>query len=322
VKLAVAYNGLCGTDLHEYFSGPLACTAVPHPLTGGALPQIMGHEFAGTVTEVGFGVDGLQVGDRVSVASLYSCGTCDRCRDGLLQLCELLTTHGICSHGGGLSQYTVVPNAMLYRLPEVVSLDEGALIEPLSVAFSGAVRAEVGPAGSAVVLGGGPIGIGVVLAFRAVGVQNVLVVEPATDRRRIVKDLGVEVLDPAAVDVVSEIRRRTGGRGVDAVVDCAGVADTFRSAPELLRARGRYVLLAMSMAEVPFVPFLLARSEIEITGSLGYSGDTFLQVLNLMAGGAFPTASWVETLALEDVVDALEALRAGRRMKVLIELPR
>jgi (R,R)-butanediol dehydrogenase/meso-butanediol dehydrogenase/diacetyl reductase len=322
VKLAVGYNGLCGTDLHEYFSGPLACTTDPHPLTGGVLPQIMGHEFAGTVTEVGIGVDDLQPGDRVSVASLYSCGTCARCRDGLRHLCEMVTTHGICSHGGGLSQYTVVPRTMLHQLPDAVSLAEGALIEPLSVAFSGAVRAEVGPGGSAVVLGGGPIGVGVVLGLRAVGVQNVVVVEPAADRRRMVRDLGVEVLDPGGVDVVAECLRRTGGRGVDAVIDCAGVADTFRSAPRILKARGRYVLLAMSMAEVPFVPFLLARSEIEVTGSLGYSGETFVQVLNLMAAGAFPIGSWVETLALEDVVDSLEDLRAGRRMKVLIELPR
>ena len=138
----------------------------------------MGHEFAGTITEVGHGVEGLRAGDRVTAASLYSCGRCDRCRDDLTQLCELVTTHGICSHGGGLSQYTVVPVSMLHRLPDGVSLAEGALIEPLSVAF-GALRAQVGPPGSAVVLGGGPIGIGVTLGLRALGVENVVVVKPS-----------------------------------------------------------------------------------------------------------------------------------------------
>ncbi len=321
-KLAVAHNGLCGTDLHEYFSGPLACTTEAHPLTGGVLPQIMGHEFAGTVTEVGCDVDGLRAGDRVSVATLYTCGRCDRCRAGLAQLCELVTTHGICSHGGGLSQYTVVPASMLHRLPDRVSLAEGALIEPLSVAFGGALRARVEPGGSAVVLGGGPIGVGVTLGLRALGVDKVVVVEPAADRRRVVEGLGVETLDPGAVDVVRVLRKLTGGRGVDAAVDCAGVADTFRSGSAVLKERGRYVLLAMSMAEVGFVPFQLARSEIELTGSLGYSSDTFVRVLELMAAGAFPTAGWVENLAFEDVHTALDDLRAGRRTKVLIDLPR
>ncbi len=322
VKLAVAHNGLCGTDLQEYFSGPLACTSEPHPLTGGVLPQIMGHEFAGTVTDVGPGVDGGRAGERVAVAPLYMCGRCDRCRAGVAQLCELVMTHGICSHGGGLSQYTVVPVSMLHRLPDGISLAEGALIEPLSVAFSGALRAQVEPGGSAVVLGGGPIGVGVTLGLRALGVEDVVVVEPAAARRRIVEGLGAEALDPGAVDVVAVLRKLTSGRGVDAVVDCAGVADTFRLAPAVLRARGRYVLLAMSMAEVPFMPFLLARSEIELTGSLGYSRDTFLRVLELMAAGAFPTAGWVEHLPFDDLLTALDDLRAGRRMKVLIDLSR
>jgi (R,R)-butanediol dehydrogenase/meso-butanediol dehydrogenase/diacetyl reductase len=322
VKVAVAHNGLCGTDLYEYFSGPLACTTQPHALTGGALPQIMGHEFAGTITEVGHGVDGLRAGDRVTAASLYSCGRCDRCRADLAHLCTLLTTHGICSHGGGLSQYTVVPASMLHRLPAGVSLAQGALIEPLSVAFSGALRARVEPGGSALVLGGGPIGIGVTLGLRALGVEDVVLAETVAHRRRIVESLGVDALDPRADDVAAVLRKRTGGRGVDAVVDCAGVADTFRLAPALMRARGRYVLLAMSMAEIGFMPFLLARSEIELTGSLGYSGDTFVRVLELMAAGAFPTAIWVEHLPLDDVHTALDDLRAGRRMKVLIDLPR
>jgi (R,R)-butanediol dehydrogenase/meso-butanediol dehydrogenase/diacetyl reductase len=320
-KLAVGHNGLCGTDLHEYFSGPLACTAQPHPLTGGALPQVMGHEFAGTVAEVGSGVQGVHVGDRVAVASLYACGRCDRCLSGLPQLCELVTTHGICSRGGGLSQFTVVPASMLHRLPDGVTLSQGALIEPLSVAFSGALRARVEPGGSAVVLGGGPIGVGVTLGLRALGVVDVVVVEPAHNRRRIVEAFGVETVDPGVADVVATLLKRTAGRGVDAAVDCAGVADTFRWALSVLRARGRYVLLAMSMAQVPLVPFVLARAEIELTGSLGYLPETFARVLDLAAAGVFPTEGWVEHLPLHEVQPAFEDLRAGHRMKVLIDLP-
>ena len=141
VKIAVAHNGLCGTDLHEYFDGPMACGNEPHPLTGGVLPQIMGHEFAGTVAAVGDGVTNVVAGDRVAVEPLYYCRHCDACRAGLTQLCDLVMTHGICSKGGGLARYTVVPSWMLHRLPETMSLAQGALVEPLAVAFSGVQRA-------------------------------------------------------------------------------------------------------------------------------------------------------------------------------------
>ena len=236
VKIAVAHNGLCGTDLHEYFDGPMACTNEPHPLTGGVLPQIMGHEFAGTVAAIGAGVDNVTVGDRVTVEPLYSCRQCHACRAGLTQLCDLVITHGICSNGGGLAEYTVVPSWMLHRLPETMTLAQGALVEPLSVSFSGVLRSRIEAGQSALVLGAGPIGIGVTLGLRAIGVEDITVVEPAPARRATVEALGVEnVIDPGAVDVAADVLRRTGGRGVDAAFDCAGAAATFSVAPAVLR---------------------------------------------------------------------------------------
>ena len=322
VKLAVTHNGLCGTDLHEYFDGPMACTDDPHPLTGGVLPQIMGHEFAGVVSAVGHGVDDVAIGDRVCVEPLYYCRDCEACRAGLNQLCQYVTTHGICSDGGGLAQYTVVPSWMLHRLPESVSLAQGALVEPLSVAFNGVLRAGVGPGQSALVLGAGPIGIGVTLGLRAVGVGDILVAEPAPARRAAVAALGVEhVIDPAAVDLAMEVRRRTGGRGVDAVLDCAGAAATFSVAPDVLRPRGRYVILAFVPIEVLFAPWLLARGEFELTGSLAYGTGVFSRVIDLLAGGAYPTKGWVEHIEIDQVGPAFNELRAGRRMKLLVDIP-
>ncbi|MDT3445180.1 2,3-butanediol dehydrogenase [Pseudofrankia sp. BMG5.37] len=322
VKIAVAHNGLCGTDLHEYFSGPRACTTTPHPLTGGVLPQIPGHEFAGTVTAVGEGVMDVAAGDRVCVEPLYSCGDCDRCQAGLPQLCRLVMTHGLCSHGGGLAQFTVVPRAMTHPIPDSMSLADAALVEPISVAFNGVLRSEAQPGQSALVLGAGPIGVGAVLGLRAVGVDDILVVEPVAARRAAVAALGVaQVLDPGLVDVADEVRRRTKGRGVDAVVDCAGAPATFSLAPAVLRARGRYVGIAFSDREVSFPPWVLSRGEIELTGSLGYAPGVFRRVIDLIAGGAYPTAGWVEHVELNDLRAALLDLRAGRRIKVLVDLP-
>ncbi|MDT3439241.1 MULTISPECIES: 2,3-butanediol dehydrogenase [unclassified Pseudofrankia] len=322
VKVAVAHNGLCGTDLAEFFSGPRACTTVPHPLTGGTLPQIPGHEFAGVVTAVGPKVDGVVVGDRVCVEPLYSCGECDRCVAGLRRLCRLVITHGICSHGGGLAQYTVVPRAMVHHLPASMSLAEGALVEPMSVAFNGVLRSGAEPGQSALVFGGGPIGIGVLFGLRAVGVDDILLVEPAPARRAAIEALGLaDVLDPDARDVADEVRRRTGGRGVDVALDCAGAPATFALAPAVLRAHGRFVGIAFSDREVSFSPWVLARGEIELTGSLGYGPGVFPRVIELFAQGAYPTKGWVEHVDLHDVRAALEDLRAGRRTKVLVDLP-
>ena len=316
----MAHNGLCGTDLHEYFDGPMACTNEPHPLTGGRLPQIVGHEFAGTVAAVGSGVVGVAVGDRVAVEPLYFYRRCWACRAGLTQLCELVMTHGICSHGGGLAESTVVPSWMLHPLPESMTLAQGALVEPMSVSFSGVLRAGLEPGQSALVLGAGPIGIGVLLGLRAIDVRDVLVVETAPARRAAVETLGFEVIDPEVVDVATEVRRRTAGSGVDAVIDCAGAAATFSIAPAVLRPRGRYVILAFGFIDVPFAPWLLARTEIELTGSCGYNSDVFTRVIDLIAGGAYPTDAWVEHVGLDDVTAVLAELRAGQRMKVLVDV--
>jgi (R,R)-butanediol dehydrogenase / meso-butanediol dehydrogenase / diacetyl reductase len=322
VKVAVAHNGLCGTDLHEYFDGPMACTDEPHPLTGGVLPQIMGHEFAGVVSGLGAGVTGIAVGDRVSIEPLYYCRECDACTSGLTRLCDNIITHGICSNGGGMAQQTVVPAWMIHHLPSSVNLAQGALIEPLAVAFNGALRSGTGPGDSVVVLGAGPIGIGVTLGLRALGVEKLFVVEPAATRRAAMSDLGIEhVIDPTGIDVAAEVKRRNGGRGVHAAIDCAGAAATFSVAPSVLRVHGRYVILAFVPAEVPFQPWLLARSEIELTGSCGYGPGVFTRVIDMMADGTYPTTGWVEHVRIDEASDALSELRDGLRMKLLVDLP-
>ncbi|MDT3439258.1 MULTISPECIES: 2,3-butanediol dehydrogenase [unclassified Pseudofrankia] len=322
VKVAVAHNGLCGTDLAEIFCGPRACTNTPHPLTGGVLPQIPGHEFAGVVAAVGADVSDVAVGDRVCVEPLYSCGDCDRCRVGLRQLCRLVTTHGICSPGGGLAQYTVVPRAMVHHLPASMSLADGALVEPMSVAFNGVLRSGVEPGQSALVFGAGPIGIGVMFGLRAVGVEDILLVEPAPARRAAIVALGVaDVIDPATSDVTDEVRHRTAGRGVDVAVDCAGAEATFSLAPAVLRARGRYVGIGFSDRAVSFTPWVLTRGEIELTGSLGYAPGVFPRVIELIAKGAYPAKGWVEQVSLYELHDVLDDLREGRRTKVLVDLP-
>src|SRR5262249_53147336 len=177
VKVRVAYNGLCGSDVHEYFDGARSIPVEPHPLTGARAPLILGHEAAGYVVDVGPGVADLHEGDLVAVEPTVSCGACRYCLSGQYNMCPKLAFHGLSTGGGGLAEYTVVDRAMVHPVPTGVSALEAALVEPLAVAAHGVARSGLRAGQQAVVLGGGPIGIALYLTVRSQDVA-VVVVEP------------------------------------------------------------------------------------------------------------------------------------------------
>ena len=146
VQIEVALNGICGTDLHEYFDGPRAVPMQPHPLTGVKAPVILGHETAGHVADVGPGVKGFEAGDLVVVDPLRCCGACPPCRSGLDNLCDRLAMHGFSTGGGGLAEFTVAPASRLHPIPRGMTPMQAALVEPLAVAAHALGRCErLGP---------------------------------------------------------------------------------------------------------------------------------------------------------------------------------
>lgn len=149
----------------------------------------MGHEFSGVITEVGAGVAGWREGDRVAVEPIYKCGHCAPCRAGNYNICAQIGFHGLMSDGG-MAEYTVVPTEMLHRLPDTVSLELGALVEPMSVAYHAATLGDVREGDTAMVFGAGPIGIGLWFALRGKGIDDVFVVEPSATRRASIEALG------------------------------------------------------------------------------------------------------------------------------------
>ncbi|OFJ53894.1 2,3-butanediol dehydrogenase [Mycolicibacterium grossiae] len=319
VQVRVAYNGICGTDLHEFYAGPIFVPTSPHPLTGQQLPLVMGHEFAGTVTAVGRDVSGWAEGDRVAVEPIYRCGHCGPCAAGNYNVCAQIGFHGLMSDGG-MAEYTVVPVDMLHRLPDAVSLELGALVEPMSVAYHAATLGEPTPGDTAMVFGAGPIGIGLWFALRGRGVEDVFVVEPSPTRRAAIEALGATTLDPGALDVPAFIAEHTAGRGAGAVYDAAGVEPAVRSA--LACVGSRKPMVSVAIYEKPLTtPLLnLVMNESRIQGSLCYTAADFEAVIALMAGGGYDTTGWVTTIGLDDVVDGgFEALHAGTKMKVLVD---
>ena len=190
VLIEVAWSGICGTDLHEYTSGPIVTPVQPHPLTGATLPQVLGHEFSGRVAEVGDDVHDVRVGDRVAIMPAIVCGRCYMCRRGMGHLCERFACTGLSAETGALSQFAVVKEYQVSRLPDSLSDEAGALIEPAAVAAYGVDRAGVDGGDIVLVTGAGPVGCLSALYASAVGAGLVVIAEPNPNRAELARGPG------------------------------------------------------------------------------------------------------------------------------------
>ena len=258
-------------------------------------------------------------GDRVAVEPIYRCGHCAPCKAGTYNICQRIGFHGLMADGG-MVEYTVVPTNMLHRLPDNVSLEFGALVEPMSVVYHAATLGEVMPEDTAVIFGAGPIGIGLWFALRGKGLETVFVVEPSATRRDAVAALGAKTLDPTAIDVPAFIADHTDGRGADAAFDAAGAAPAVQAA--LASVGARMPTICVAIYEKPLItPLLnLVMNESRVQGSLCYTSADFEAVIALMAQGGYDTTGWVTPISIDDVVDeGFEALHAGAKMKVLVD---
>jgi (R,R)-butanediol dehydrogenase/meso-butanediol dehydrogenase/diacetyl reductase len=322
VKLRVRYNGICGSDLHEYYDGPITTRTTPHPLTGIRNPVIMGHELCGEVVALGAGVTDLAVGDLVAVEPLETCGHCLYCGLGQYNHCPLVAFHGYNRAGGGLAEYTVVKRRMAHRLPPGVTAMQGALVEPLGIAWHTANRCRVEAGQTVAIHGAGPIGIGVFLTLRRRGI-NAIIVDPSAARRAALARLGATTLvDPSADDAVEAIRDLTGGRGAHASVDAAGVPQSFRAMLHGTRVDGTAVVVAIHHEPVVVPPFDLLMPEVFVTG-VAMSVDAFPSVIAEMARGSYPLDGWVETIPFDGVLtDGFERLRRQEGMKILVDVGR
>jgi (R,R)-butanediol dehydrogenase/meso-butanediol dehydrogenase/diacetyl reductase len=320
VKLRVRFNGICGSDLHEYYDGPLTTRNTPHPLTGVKNPVIMGHELCGEVVALGAGVEDLAIGDLVAVEPLETCGRCLYCGLGQYNHCPLVALHGYNRAGGGLAEVTVVRRRMAHRLPPGVTAMQGALIEPLGIAWHTANRCAVEPGQTVAIHGAGPIGIGVFLTLRRRGVETIII-DPSPERRAALARLGAKsLIDPAACDPVEAVRDLTGGRGAHASVDAAGVPKAFHAMLHGTRVDGTAVVVAIHHEPVVIPPFDLLMPEVRLTG-VAMSVNAFPSVIAEMARGSYPLDGWVETIPLEGVLErGFERLRRQEGMKILVDI--
>ncbi|KAF1357472.1 GroES-like protein [Lizonia empirigonia] len=325
VRVAPAYVGICGTDLHEYLGGPTFAPTTPHPCTHDTIPITLGHEFSGVITELGTDVAGFTVGQRCVVQPTISCGTCHACLAGVENVCYNGGFIGLSGGGGGLSESVVVPEKAIIVLPEGIPLDVGALVEPLSVAWHAVSAAPVTEASVALVLGGGPIGLAVVQCLKAKGVRKIIVSEVSSSRQRFAREFGAHhVLDPKTYDTVKVSRELSGADGPDIVFDCAGVPASIETACTAVRARGTVINVAIWEKAVPFNPNLLVFREAKYTAVLGYQRKDFEAVVEQLANGNLqPRKMITSKIQLDDLVEGgIKALINDKEshVKILVEV--
>ena len=234
VKVAVESVGICGTDI-KIFEG--------HHSQSAGQRRIPGHEFAGVVTEVGKNVKTLRVGDRVVHEPISFCGKCYACRRGEENVCEDLKVTG-CNMSGGLEEYFVADERQWHKIPDWITWNEAAMIEPYTIVAHACARAEIKPKDVLLIYGAGPIGLALADTARAMGAK-VIISEISDGRLEIARKMGLEyVVDSKKEDVSRVAMEITEGKGPNVVSDCAGLPDACVEAIKILSPAGRFVPLA------------------------------------------------------------------------------
>ncbi len=324
VKIKVAWTGICGSDLHEYLVGPIAIpVGKDHPLSHEQAPITIGHEYCGKITELGEGVEGLSVGDRVTIEPILYCGKCMPCRDGRYNLCDKLGFVGLSGGHAGFAAYSVVRATMCHKLPDEISLEQGALVEPAAVALHAVRLSQIKAGGKAAVFGGGPIGLLVTEALRVAGASQIHVVEPSEQRRARATEVGAtNVIDPTAEDPVETIRQATGD-GVDVAFEVTGVPAVLAQCIDSTRYEGQTLVVSIWEKEASFQPNTIVLKERRIKGTIGYR-NVYPAVIALMQQGYFSADRLVtKRIAIDDIVkEGFETLVAEKsQIKILVEAP-
>lgn len=324
VKIKVKWCGICGSDLHEYLQGPIFIpVGQPHPLSKKAAPIVLGHEFSGEVVEIGQGVTKFNIGDRVIVEPIVSCGKCPACKEGKYNLCSSLGFHGLCGSGGGLAEYTVFPEEFVHKIPDNMTYEQAALVEPMAVALHSIRIADFKTGDTAIVLGSGPIGLATIECLKAAGAKLVIVLQRKSIRQEYAKRAGADiVLDPTEVNIVEEVKKLTDGVGVDVAFETTGAKIGFDIGLDSIKYEGTMVITSIWEEEISFNPNTLVFSEKKVVGTLAYRHE-FPATIAQMSDGRIKADGYItKKIALEDIVEegfgALTGTEKKKHVKILV----
>lgn len=312
VLIKTAFAGICGSDLHIIHG--------QNPFV--QFPRITGHEFSGVVAAIGEGVTHVNVGDKVCVDPVISCGECYACRAGRFNVCANLQVFGV-HRNGGFGEYTSAPASNVLVLPDNVTLEQAALVEPYSIATNVLSRMAPIPGDSLLVYGAGVIGLTIVQVAKAMGIERIIVTDILDERLETAKALGAtDVINSRTHKVEDCIREWTNGEGVPLIADAACIPALL---PEILRIAcpaGRIGLLGFTTTPSDLAQIEVIKKELTIVGSR-LNNRRFPQVLEMIASGRLdPLALISHRIALNDIGDGIQLMENHPELtrKVLVEM--
>lgn len=315
VLVRVEACGICGSDVHG-FDGS----------TGRRIPPIvMGHEAAGTVESVGSDVRGFKSGDRVTFDSTVYCGECAFCASGDVNLCDNRQVIGVsCGdyrRHGAFAEYVVVPQRIVYHLPETISFSEAAMLEAVSVGLHGVRVSEVKGGETALVIGAGMIGLLTLQAARAAGCAQVFISDVDTTRLTLADKVGADKsIHASGAELLAEIQKLTSGRGVDIVYEAVGRNETIASAIDCVRKGGTVSLIGNITPEVTLPLQKVVSRQIRLQGSCASSGE-YPEAIELIGSGKIQVKPLITAVAsLEEGPSWFERLhsREPNLMKIIL----
>jgi threonine 3-dehydrogenase len=311
VKVKVA--SICGTDLHIYEWDRWAQGRI-HP------PLIPGHEFCGEVVAFGNEVTSVKEGDFVSAEMHVACGKCLQCRTGEAHICQNVKIIGV-DADGAFAEYVVIPESNIWKLDPEIPQEYASILDPLGNAVHTVLAGEIA-AKTVAITGCGPIGLFAISVARAVGAAQVFAIEVNEHRRNIAQQMKADlVLDPSKEDVNSIVLERTGGLGMDVVLEMAGHPSAIRTAFDIVRRGGRISLLGLTSK-----PISLNFSEDIIFKGITIQGingrrmyQTWYQMTALLKSGKLDLRPVItDRIALKDFSQGMERLKTGEASKILV----
>ncbi len=291
VLIAVAACGICGSDIHGMDGS-----------TGRRqTPLIMGHEAAGVIAEVGADVRDWAPGGRVTFDSTVYCGECSYCRAGKINLCVKRRVLGVACddfhQDGAFAEYVAVPQRILYRLPESVSFEHAAMIEPVSVAVHAVSRAHLAPGDTVLVVGAGMIGLLIIQVARWAGCGKIIAVDLEESKLALAKQLGADAaLNPKDCAVSEAVLEHTNGLGADAAFEAVGLAETIRTGIASLKKGGALCLVGNLSPSVEVPLQTIVARELTLHGSCASCGD-YPACIDLVQRGVVQVAPLISAVA-------------------------
>ena len=313
VLVRVKVASICGTDLHIYNWDRWAQNRIKPPL-------IPGHEFCGEVVAFGNEVTSVKEGDFVSAEMHVACGKCLQCRTGEAHICQNVKIIGVDANGA-FAEYVVIPESNIWKLDSSIPLEYASILDPLGNAVHTVLAGEIA-AKSVAVTGCGPIGLFSIAVAKAVGATSVFAIEVNEHRAKIAREMQADyVLNPAREDVIGMVMEKTGGLGVDVVLEMAGHPDSIRTAFDIVRRGGRISLLGLTSK-----PISLNFSEDIIFKGITIQGingrrmyQTWYQMTALLKSGKLNLHPVItDRISMTDFGKAMERLKTGEASKILV----